>query len=77
MLAIIDERLANAIRHGNGNWREIQKNAVSISKYNREKWHVKVIKGEIYQWMLPYNSFIGYMAGVLDDIEFEHGILMI
>lgn len=62
---IVKSELAEQIRQGHGNWREVQKYSVPIRKKNLERWQVKHIAKDVYQWTLPYDSFLGYMAGVL------------
>jgi hypothetical protein len=31
-----------------------------------QKWHIVKIANGIYQWTLGYDSFLGYMRGVVD-----------
>lgn len=64
--AIVDEALAKAIRFGGGNWQLLQKQALSIRIEKVQAWHLKEIANNIYQWTLPYDSFLGYMRGVLN-----------
>ncbi|XBX10345.1 CRISPR-associated endonuclease Cas3'' [Enterocloster clostridioformis] len=66
---IIKADVAEKIKQGRGNWKEVQKYSVSIRRTNLEKWQVKQIAKDVYQWTLPYNSFLGYMAGVLRQAE--------
>lgn len=66
---IIKADVAEQIKQGRGNWKEVQKYSVSIRRTNLEKWQVKQIAKDVYQWTLPYNSFLGYMAGVLRQAE--------
>lgn len=63
---IVNGVVAEQIRKGGGNWRDVQKYAVSISRKNLKKWSVEQIADNIYRWTLSYNSFLGYMAGVLE-----------
>lgn len=63
---IVDAELAEDIRQGGGTWQEVQKRSVSISRKALDKWRVKQITKEIYQWTLSYNSFLGYMDGALN-----------
>lgn len=63
--AIVNASVAKKIKQGKGNWREIQKYSVSISKRKLEKWGAEKIAEDLYQWTLPYDSFLGYMSGVL------------
>lgn len=62
---IVNAALAEQIRHGYGSWREVQRCSVSIRRENLNRWQVKQIAEDVYQWTLSYDSFLGYMAGVL------------
>ena len=70
---IVKADVAEQIELGYGNWKEVQKYSVSIRRKNLEKWQVKQIAEDVYQWTLFYDSFLGYMAGVLRQAEFDHG----
>ena len=70
---IVKADVAEQIKLGYGNWKEVQKYSVSIRGKNLEKWQVKQIAEDVYQWTLFYDSFLGYMAGVLRQAEFDHG----
>ncbi len=70
---IVKADVAEQIKLGYGNWKEVQKYSVSIRRKNLEKWQVKQIAEDVYQWTLFYDSFLGYMAGVLRQAEFDHG----
>lgn len=72
---IVNPSVAEKIKYGHGNWREVQRCSVSISRRNLEKWEVMQIAEDIYQWTLTYDSFLGYMAGVLKQEEFQYGFL--
>lgn len=76
VLVIIKPAAAERIKQRRGNWREVQKCSVSISQRNMKRWNVKQIAEDVYQWTLLYDSFLGYMAGVLKQEKFEHGILI-
>ena len=62
---MVDGSLAAAIEQGHGNWRELQKKSVSIHKKKVEWLKMRKIRGNIYQWMAGYDTFLGYMSGVL------------
>lgn len=51
-----------------GKRRAVKRYAVSIPQKNLKKWRVKQISRNVYQWTLPYDSFLGYMAGVLEQV---------
>lgn len=63
---VIDKSLAEAISHGKGDWRMLQKKSVSIRSEKIREWNLKEIAAGVYQWTLNYDSFLGYMCGVLD-----------
>ena len=72
---IVIDDMSEKVRQGHGNWREIQKYSVSIRRRNLKSWRVKQIAEDVYQWTLSYDSFLGYMEGVLKKQAFEHGFL--
>lgn len=65
LTAIFDPDLINKIRYGKGNWQEVQKKAFNIRIGLQKKWGLEPISSNIYRWTLPYDSFLGYMRGVL------------
>ena len=67
--AVSDQNLIELIKQGKSDWRQLQLHSFSISAYNIEKWDVREIAEGIYEWILPYDSFIGYMAGVMKKIK--------
>lgn len=64
--AVIDKALADLIVKGKGDWKQLQKYAVSIRREKIKEWKLIEIAKDIYQWTLPYDSFLGYMDGVLN-----------
>lgn len=44
---------------------QMQMDAVQIPQYRTKDWNVQPIRDDLYQWTLAYDSFLGYMAGVL------------
>lgn len=65
VLAVPDESMASAIAEGRASWQELQRHAVSVRKEKIVLWHLREIADGIYQWTLGYDSFLGYMHGVL------------
>lgn len=65
---IVKADVAEKIEQGYSNWREVQKYSVSIHRRNMERWQVKQIAEDVYQWTLSYDSFLGYMSGVLENM---------
>ena len=44
---------------------QVQMDTVQIPQYRTKDWNVQPIRDDLYQWTLAYDSFLGYMAGVL------------
>ena len=72
---VIHAPLAEQIKRGYGSWQDIQKYSVSIHKNKKNKWQIRRIAEDVYQWTLPYDPFLGYMAGVLKQEELKYGFL--
>ena len=73
--AIVDESLVKEVSLGNGDWKQLQKKAVSIRCGNIQRWNLKEIAAGVYQWTLRYDAFLGYMRGVLDVETARNGFL--
>ena len=65
VLAVPDDSMASAIAEGRASWQELQRHAASVRKEKIVLWHLREIADGIYQWTLGYDSFLGYMHGVL------------
>ena len=65
VLAVPDDSMASAIAEGRASWQELQRHAVSVRKEKIVLWHLREIADGIYQWTLGYDSFLGYMHGML------------
>lgn len=65
VIVVVDDSLAAAIEQGNGNWQELQKKSVSVRENKSKPWKMRKIRGNIYQWTAGYDTFLGYMSGVL------------
>ena len=65
VLAVPDDSMVSAIAEGGASWQELQRHAVSVRKEKIVLWHLREIADGIYQWTLGYDSFLGYMHGVL------------
>ena len=70
-LAVVDVNIAEAVRNGNINWRELQTKSVHVSKYKLEELHVPLLHDELYYWNLQYDDFTGYMAGIISNKNVE------
>ncbi len=75
-IVIVDEDLKKRILYGKTDWQEIQRETVQISRYLLKKCHTPEIMRGIYAWNLEYDSFIGYMAGVLNYLHAKDDILV-
>lgn len=64
--AVIDETYAKAMAYGKGDWQQLQKKAVTIRREKMQAWKLNEIANGVYKWTLEYDSFLGYMRGVLD-----------
>lgn len=68
---IVNSSAADQFRYGSGNWRAVQKYSILLPRKNLKSWQAERITKDVYRWTLPYDSFLGCMAGVLDKIETE------
>lgn len=73
--AVVDISLVKSIAYGKGDWQLLQKKAVSIRREKVREWNLKEIAAGVYQWTLGYDSFLGYMRGVLDVEKQKQDIL--
>lgn len=64
--AVVDSALAEEIAYGGGDWRQLQRHSVAIRRFRVNEWGLSEIVHGIYRWTLRYDSFLGYMRGVLD-----------
>ncbi len=76
-LVVLDEKLVKRIEsYEQVDWRDIQMNSVQILGYKVSKLNIPEICGYpgLYKWHLNSNSFLGYMAGIIENEElFENG----
>lgn len=75
--AVVDDALASMIARGKGDWQLLQKKSVSIRREKAQAWNLKEITKGVHQWTLRYDSFLGYMRGVLDIEECKNDTLII
>ncbi|MCA9194239.1 MAG: CRISPR-associated endonuclease Cas3'' [Planctomycetales bacterium] len=71
--AIVDKRVINRLRsHEPVTFREIQDASVQIYSNRRSELALEPIAEcpGLYAWTLKYNRFLGYMAGVIDSLDF-------
>lgn len=76
VLAVADETLKQKLRYGQADWKEIQRLGVSIRETRRKKLGLPQLVEGVYDWNLRYDNFLGIMAGVLDDLDSQQGILI-
>lgn len=67
VLAVVDPAVVQKIKLGCADWCMLQKHAVSVRRSRIRPYHLREIKGDIYEWTLPYDSFLGIMAGILAE----------
>jgi len=76
-LAVVDTAIAEVLRYGQVNWRELQKTSIQIAKYKLEELRIPLIMDGIYRWNLEYDSFLGYMAGIVKLKKYSSQALII
>lgn len=75
--AVVDATLAKLLTYGKGDWRTLQRKAVSIRRCSIQHWNLKEIVKGVYQWTLGYDSFLGYMSGILQLERLKNDILFL
>jgi CRISPR-associated endonuclease Cas3-HD len=71
-LTVVGEDIIRMLEnHEKVDWQLVQKNSVQIWKYKIDEHHIKEVLPGIYKWHLDYNSFLGYMAGLLPIEKFS------
>ncbi len=75
--AVIDEALAEEIAHGGGDWHRLQMCSVSIPCSRIKEWALDELLPGVYRWTLGYDSFLGYMHGVINAKMLETGFLTV
>lgn len=73
---VVADELQEQLRSGKWCGRdELQKHSVQIWGWRAEDLGLEEFMRfpRVYGWRLPYDSFLGYMAGLLPDIEFAGG----
>ena len=67
VLAVTDEATANEILSGKSDWQSLQNKAVVIRRNFATNWKLRELVPDVFQWTLGYDSFLGYMRGVVDE----------
>ncbi|MBI3097089.1 MAG: CRISPR-associated protein [Planctomycetes bacterium] len=73
--AVVDEGLAQRLaQHERVTATELQRLSVQIRRYREGEYALNPIPGheDVYAWTLKYDAFLGYMAGVLDVLDFRN-----
>ncbi len=76
-ITVIDSTTADNIRKGYIDWHELQQNSLQIAYYKLQDLHIPQIADGIYHWNLKYDDFLGYMAGIIDNLKYEDEVLII
>jgi len=76
-IVVVEPRVAEKLRHGQIDWRGLQKVSVQIAKYKLDELRAPVLVENIYGWNLDYNNFLGYMAGIIKLKKFEGEVMII
>lgn len=63
---VIDSEFTKQVSEGCGDWQQMQRKSIAIRREYVNKWNLQEIASGIYRWTLPYDSFLGYMRGVLE-----------
>jgi len=66
-LVVVSDDVAERVRNGELDWRELQRHSVQIQANKLAKLKIPLVTEgiNIYRWTLKYDDFIGYMAGEL------------
>ncbi|MHB8062344.1 MAG: CRISPR-associated helicase/endonuclease Cas3 [Ruminiclostridium sp.] len=76
-LAVVDAEIASQLRYGKINWKELQKVSVQIAKYKLYEMKAPLIVDNIYYWDSGYDSFLGYMSGIIQLKKYAGQALII
>ena len=74
---VADGEFAKSIECGRGDWQLLQKKSVTIRRNKIEAWGLKELAKGVFQWTLRYDSFLGYMRGVLDIERSKNDTLIV
>lgn len=74
--AIVDEKTVKQLQYSKLDWKILQKNSVQIEMYKLREFKLPAISENLYYWNLEYNSFIGYMAGVIEHEKTKKSMLL-
>lgn len=77
VLAIADPKLKEQIRYGGADWKAIQEKALSLRKNQVGRLSLEYLAEGIWDWSLGYDTFLGYMAGLLPYLKQKDGFLTV
>lgn len=64
---IVDPTLIQSLQAGQVDWQRLQRKSVSIRREYIKRYQMRELGAELYAWTRPYDRFLGYMAGVIQD----------
>jgi CRISPR-associated endonuclease Cas3-HD len=76
-LVVVDSTVADRLKYGKTDWRELQKVSVQIAKYKLDELKTPIIMDNLYMWNLEYDDFLGYMAGIVKLKKYCGGVIII
>jgi len=76
-ITVVNSTIAESICRGHINWRELQRNSLQIAHYKLQELRVPEIADGIYHWNLKYNNFLGYMAGIIENLNHTSEVLIL
>lgn len=76
-LVVVDYNVADHLKYGRIDWRELQRVSVQIAKYKLDELKTPMIMDNIYRWNLDYDDFLGYMAGIVKLKKYSGGVIII
>ena len=66
---LVDPKLAESVRNGVGDWKALQRHSVSVPYEKVNAYALETLGDGLFLWNRAYDSFLGYMAGVLPPEE--------
>ncbi len=64
---VADDSLAEQIRTGQADWQLLQRQSISLARAKARRYHLDEIAQDIYRWERGYDTFLGFMAGVVSE----------
>ncbi|MEN6384807.1 MAG: DEAD/DEAH box helicase [Phycisphaerales bacterium] len=76
-LVVVDATVAEQLKYGKINWRNLQKVSVQIAKFKLDELKTPMVVDNIYRWNLDYDDFLGYMAGIVKLKKYSGEVLIV